>query len=424
MPGTSAVCRRLQDHLVKRKIAAFCALLVAGLIPSLLSAVGLFLSLWIVVPAPNRLLLPLGVGAPEVSPWLVGLNTIALLLALVGIHKSWIYQVALVCSVIGIILSSLPLMQLPAANTRMAAEMQVVLGDDYLNPVPQAVQAHLRPHPFVLADAFRGIFPGEVRCDRGIPFAAPDGVSLTLNLYRPQVIGSYPTIVVIYGGAWREGSPNHDELFSRYMAAQGYTVVAIDYRHAPQYQFPIQLEDVQTALMYIQQHAKELEVDIERVVLMGRSAGAHLAMLATYRSLVFPVRAVINYYGPVDLIQGYNDPPIPDPIDTQRVLKDFLGGTPNEQADLYQKASPISYVKPSLPISLLVYAGRDHLVQAKFGRALYEKLRTTGNQTVWLEIPWAEHAFDAVFSGVSNQLALFYTERFLARILYAKREIA
>jgi acetyl esterase/lipase len=54
------------------------------------------------------------------------------------------------------------------------------------------------------------------------------------------------------------------------------------------------------------------------------------------------------------------------------------------------------------------------LVQAKFGRALFEKLRATGNRAVWLELPWAEHAFDAVFNGVSNQLALYYTERFLA----------
>ena len=61
-----------------------------------------------------------------------------------------------------------------------------------------------------------------------------------------------------------------------------------------------------------------------------------------------------------------------------------------------------------------VYPGRDHIVLPRFGRQLYEKLQAAGNQAVLLEIPWAEHAFDAVFNGVSNQFALYYTERFLA----------
>jgi acetyl esterase/lipase len=71
-------------------------------------------------------------------------------------------------------------------------------------------------------------------------------------------------------------------------------------------------------------------------------------------------------------------------------------------------------VRFDLPSTLLVYAGRDHGVQAQYGRQLYEQLRAADNQAVWLEIPWAEHAFDTVFNGLSNQLALYYTERFLA----------
>lgn len=43
-----------------------------------------------------------------------------------------------------------------------------------------------------------------------------------------------------------------------------------------------------------------------------------------------------------------------------------------------------------------------------------DRLTQSGNVAPYLEIPWAEHAFDALFSGVSNQLALYHTERFLA----------
>lgn len=396
------------------------------LLPLILSILGLFLSLWIIVPAPTFSLLPFGVCAPEVSPWLIVINAIGLSLAVsisillgLGISQSWLSNIIIVFSLIGLLLSFLPLLQFPATNKRFTAEMERVLGANYLNKIPQDLQAAMRPQPLAIAEVFRGIPRQEVRIDKGIIFASPDGVDLKLNIYRPLLLGKYPALIIIYGGAWRSGTPDDYENFSCYMAARGYSTIVIDYRHAPEYRFPSQLEDVTRALQYIQDHADKLEVDLERVAIMGRSAGGHLASLAAYGQNVIPIRAVVNYYAPVDLAEGYYDLPFPDPIDTQTVLKNFLGGTPQELPELYRQASLNDYIKPNLPPSLLVYAGRDHLVQAKFGRELYEKLRATDNPAILLEIPWAEHAFDAVFFGVSNQLALYYTERFLASTLQA-----
>ena len=379
-----------------------------------LSLAGLFLSLWIVVPAPTLFLLPLGVLAPELSPWLICVNASALTLIITHFSPKGFSGVALISSLLGLFLSLLPLLQLPTTQKKVEAEMANTLGADYLNQISPARQRQMRPRPFILRDVFRGIPIREVRIQHGIIFASPDGYELKLNTYRPLPIGKYPTLIVLYGGAWRQGTPDKNESFSRYFAAQGYSVIAIDYRHSPQYQFPTQLEDVQTALHYILSHAQELEVDTERLAIMGRSAGAHLAMLVAYQSDTIPFRAVVNYYGPVNLLKAYSDPPFPDPINTRAVLRDFLGGTPEDFLALYQQASPLNHLKPKLPPSLLVYAQRDHLVQAQFGRELYAQMQAQDNLAVWVEIPWAEHVFDAVFSGVSNQLALYYTERFLA----------
>ncbi|MBE9095411.1 alpha/beta hydrolase [Tychonema sp. LEGE 07203] len=397
-----------------KKLLLLAAFSVSRFIPRLLSAIGLFFSLWVILPAPTLFLYPLAVGSPEISPWLVGINTIALLLNLLGRPNGKAYIILLICNLCALILSLLPLMQFPAASAAIATQMQAVLGRNYLATVPDADRAQMRSQPFILADSFRGIAMRDVRSDRAIVFANPDGVSLKLNLYRPMQIGKYPAIITIYGGAWQKGNPDYNEEFSRYMAARGYCVVAIDYRHAPKYQFPAQLEDVQAALSYIKNHAADWSIDLDRIALMGRSAGAHLAMLTAYGSSVLPVRAVVNYYGPNDLIRGYNDPPFPDAINVRAVLRAFLGGTPEQLKELYRRASPINYIKPNLPPSLLVYAGRDHIVQAKFGRSLYERLRATGDRAILLEIPWAEHAFDTIFNGPSNQLALYCTERFLA----------
>lgn len=395
-----------------RKLGSIVALLLFSVIPPAFSLIGLFLSLWIVIPAPTLFLLPLGVGAPEISPWLVGVNAIAILL-LLRFHQGLLSRVFLVCSVAALILSLLPLMQVSSTNQRFSVAMQSALGNDYLEQIPQERRANNRLSPFVLLDVFRGIPATNIRSTSNIQFANPDGVPLTLNLYQPLQSGKYPTIVTIYGGAWQRGTPDSDESFSRYMAAHGYVVVAIDYRHAPQFKFPAQLEDINTAFAFVLNHVDDYEIDRDRIAVMGRSAGAQLAMLAAFQSDAPPIKAVVDYYGPVELTLGYRDPPNPDPIDSRATLKAFLGGTPDELPDLYRQASPYHYVTRPLPITLLIYGGRDHIVQAKFGKALFDRLQSVGSRAVFLEIPWADHAFDAVFNGVSNQLALYYTERFL-----------
>ncbi|HEY9830591.1 MAG TPA: alpha/beta hydrolase [Stenomitos sp.] len=384
----------------------------------LLSSMSLFLSSWIVLPAPTMSLLPLGVGVPELSPWLVGLNVLALGVSWLGGHESWLQRWTLGASLLGLFLSLLPLVQLPATQKQMSGVMRDTLGANYEQQIPSSVQIQLRSHPFILADAFRGIPQMSVRYTPDIPFAAPDGVPLNLDLYRPPQVGQYPAIVIIYGGGWQSGSTSHHDDFSRYMAHRGYTVFAIAYRHAPRYQFPAQLDDVRAALTFIQQHATEYETDITRIALLGRSAGGHLAMLAAYQPDALPVRAVVSYYGPFNLTNGYKNPPKPDPLNVRAVLEAFLGGSPDEQPEKYVQASPVTYVTRPLPPTLLVHGSRDHIVQVRFAQNMHKRLLAANSKALLLEIPWAEHAFDAIFHGPSNQLALYYTERFLAWALH------
>lgn len=379
----------------------------------LLGSVGLFLSVWIWLPAPILALLPLSVGAPEISPFLVLGNAIALLLALLG-RTTVAGRLALVLSVAGLILSAWPLSQVPSVVRQANQQMTAQFGRSILS----VSSPMMRPRPFSLKTVFLGIPPASnVRHQAVIPFAQPEGVPLTLEIYNPPQPGKYPTVLVIYGGAWRQGSPTENETFNRYLAAQGYTVIALDYRHAPNHRFPAQLEDVQTALAFVKEHADQYEVDLTRMAVVGRSAGAHLALLLAYSQTDSPLRGVVNFYGPIDLATAYGDPPRPDPINTRAVLDAFLGGPPNAMASRYQQASPIHQVRPGLPPTLTLQGQRDNLVEAKYARQLTEQLRAEGNAAVLIELPWADHAFDAVFNGLSNQVALYYIERFLVRLL-------
>ena len=378
-----------------------------------------FLAAWIYLPAPNRLLLALGVGAPEVSAWLLVGALIVGGFAFAG-HVQY---VALMLAVVAAVLAATPLVRLPSAVRRFDAAMRTALGDDFLGGVPADYRARMRNAPVAALDLFRGVAIGDARVTRGIPFATPEGVPLTLDVYRPATSGRYPTVVQIYGGAWQRGAPGDDSTFATYLAARGFVVFAIDYRHAPEWQWPAQIEDVRAALAWIREHGGEHDADTSRMALMGRSAGAQLAMVAAYEDGAPPISAVVSYYGPVDLADGYRNPPRPDPIDVRSVEELFLGGTPDTQAGRYREASPIAYVDSrtvkvraasGLPPSLLIYGSRDHVVLPRFGAMLDERLRAAGATSVFLEIPWAEHAFDLIPNGPSGQLSLYYTEQFLA----------
>jgi acetyl esterase/lipase len=392
-----------------------------AIIPIVLTLIGLLLTIWSVIPAPNMTLLPLSVGAPEFSIWLLGFSAIGLASYAVFHHAPLpqnLHWLGIGLSVISIALSASPLLQLSSTIDRANTAMTKAFGDNYLADIPSAVQTTFRSQPFSIADALQGIkLSKQIRIQRHLQFANPAGVPLTLNLYQPATPGKYPAVIQIYGGAWRTGNPDSNEEFSRYLAARGYVVVAIDYRHAPQHRFPAQLIDIRTALAYVQQQSTNWEIDPEKLALIGRSSGGHLATLAAYQTEALPIKAVVSYYAPVDLTAGYADPPQPDPIDSRQVLRDLLGGTPADFPELYQQASPYEFANGSLPPSLLIYGGQDHLVEARFGKKLAKKLQTAKNTVVYLEIPWANHAFDAILNGPSNQLALYYTERFLARLL-------
>jgi acetyl esterase/lipase len=365
------------------------------------------ISIWIVVPAPVVPLLPLGVVAPEISPMVLIATLLLGALTLVA-PDSRLKRAALTLGAMTLAMCSVPLARVAVATAKF---------DDVL-AVEEDPGARLRPHPVVLADLVRGIAVGDARVASGVEFARPDGHPLTLTVYRPTSAGRFPILVQIYGGAWQRGTPTDDGTFARYFASRGHVVFAIDYRHAPRWKWPAQIQDVRSALGWIRAHAAEYDGDASRLVLVGRSAGAQLALVAAYEGTPPDIVGVVSFYGPTDLVEGWRVPPRPDPLNVRAVLETYLGGTPDQSPERYRAASPITYVSAKVPPTLLLYGSRDHVVEAKFGRLLNDRLRAAGATSFLFELPWSEHAFDAIPSGLGGQVSLYYIERYLARIGY------
>jgi len=384
-----------------------CVLLVPALVV-------FFVAIWILVPPFHVGLVPFAVGAPELSVWflLAALGVSAL--SLTASNNAQGARAALVIAVAAAVLFAYPLARAPFTLAAFDRAMEDGLGRDYANQIPPAMAASLREHALSPADFVLGIARADVLVRRGVEFAKPGGVRLTLDVYRPPAAGPRPVVIQLYGGAWRGGSPEDNGSFATWLASKGYVVVAADYRHAPEATWPAQIEDVRTALDWIRSHASEFEADPARIALIGRSAGAQLALVAAYQASAPAVRAVVSYYGPTDLVEGWREPPRPDPLDVRAILETYLRGTPDSARDRYREASPVTYASARVPPTLLLYGSRDHVVEARFGRALHDRLRQAGATSVLLEFPWAEHAFDALPNGLSGQISLYYTERFLA----------
>lgn len=353
----------------------------------LIAAVVLFfLSIWVVVPAPTMALLPLGVGGPELSP-------VLLPIAVVVAGMAWRFG---------------------ATPYNWALALALAAAALFAVPIVQFMRMPDAP-PFSPRRLLFGWPQEDVRVARDIRFAAPEGVPLTMDIYRPAAAGRYPSVVQIYGGAWQRGAPRDNAGLARHLAARGFVVFAIDYRHAPRWQWPAQQDDVRAAIAWVRTHAEDHGADASRLALLGRSAGGQLALTEAFQDP--GVSAVVSFYGPVNLTEGWLEPPTPDPIDSRAVLEAYLGGTPAQVPDRYRAASPISHVSARAPRTLLLYGSRDHIVQARFGRQLHQQLLAAGAPSRLIELPWAEHAFDVVEHGLGGQLSRHHVERFLSDAL-------
>lgn len=252
-------------------------------------------------------------------------------------------------------------------------------------------------------------------------YKGADGSELIFDLYQMAPIEEkQPLIIQIHGGSWRSGDQTQLPPINKYLATRGYTVAAITYRLAPDHIYPAAYEDILAAVEHFRDEDDKYKIDKDKIVLMGRSAGGHLALLAGYREPKH-IKGIIAFYPPTDLEWSWNHPTNPLVLNTPEILGGFMGGTFEEKSDLFREASPIHYVKKDSPPTVLIHGGRDELVSPKQSRRLAKVLEEKGVSHFHLDLPWATHGCEANLAGPSGQLSLYVIERFLAKVAPAKK---
>lgn len=104
------------------------------------------------------------------------------------------------------------------------------------------------------------------------------GADTTMDVFAPaSASGPLPTVVWIHGGAWISGEKENVDPYLRILASAGYTTIGVNYTIGPEGVYPLAVHQLDDALAYIDEHAADLGVDPQQIVLAGDSAGGQLA---------------------------------------------------------------------------------------------------------------------------------------------------
>ncbi len=235
----------------------------------------------------------------------------------------------------------------------------------------------------------------EIEVLRDIEYAKPSGVSLKLDLCRPKgLTAPRPGMVLTHGGGFRTDDKQALLDECQELAKLGYVAATVNYRFAPTYPYPAQIDDVQYAVRWLRAHANTYKIDPNRMGSLGGSAGGYLATMLGVRDTRDPslglstysskVKAVVDRFGvPMDT----TDPSVIDPTGPyaelqKEVMDDYLRGytvTP----ELLREISPITYASSGDAPLLAVHSVNDQLAPIVHSQKLVAALTNAG---VWAKL--------------------------------------
>jgi acetyl esterase/lipase len=190
-------------------------------------------------------------------------------------------------------------------------------------------------------------------------------------------------VLFVYGGSWKDGYRGGYEFAGRAFAAKGYLTFVLDYRLMPDHRFPTFVEDVATAIAWVQKNAGKYGGDANRMFAVGHSAGAYNLSLAVLNQKYLEaagvdqklIRGIATMAGPFDFL----------PLDTKVTIETF-----GREPDL-SVTQPITYARGDAPPFLLLTGTDDTTVFPKNSRNLARVLRAKGGSVDLKEYKGVTH---------------------------------
>jgi len=218
-----------------------------------------------------------------------------------------------------------------------------------------------------------------------------------MDLYLPpKEKGPSPVVINIHGGGWNHGVKESQTGFNTFFK-NGFAVVNIEYRLTPQATAPAAVEDARCALLYLIKNARSLNIDVNKIVVMGGSSGGHLALMTGLLANdhrfdgncpgvdSVKVAAIIDKYGITDVWDWAYGKDL-----TSKSAVNWLGSKSKDEA-FARSVSPINYVtKNSAPV-FIVHGDADPTVPYQESVKLHNKLKEAGVKTEFMTVPGGLH---------------------------------
>lgn len=247
--------------------------------------------------------------------------------------------------------------------------------------------------------------PREAREYLDLPYVRDGHERQVLDLHLPATpagAAPAPLVVWVHGGGWDAGDKKNSP--AKRLVERGYAVASINYRYSRHAIFPAQIHDVQSAVRYLRANAKQYDLDPDRFVAWGASAGGHLvALLGTagdaaelegdpgdHPGVSARVQAVIDWFGASELRK-----PQELPLNNNRIK--LLGGRSEDKPELAALASPLAFVSAGDPPFLIMHGDKDKTVDLEHSVRLERALRDAGVEVTLVVIPGAGHGGDRFY---------------------------
>lgn len=358
----------------------------------------LLLSLLVLVKAPTNFFWKVTIAIVE-FPYIPVALSVAFLISCFYAERYKLTTILI--SGVALLLYILPLIQVYALGKNLSAALSVVF--------PFEEKTQTLKHPFTLSNLLTGVGINKMAPEKIIYKELP-GKQLSLDFYSAGK-GIRPCVIVIHGGSWAGGDSKQLPELNHFLRDRGYHVAALNYRLAPEYKSPAPVEDTKDALRYLKEHLTN--VDPNNFVLLGRSAGAQIALVAAYTFHDPSIKGVISYYGPADMVWGARIKSNKLVLNTDQVFRDYLGGLIDEVPEKYHEASAYDFAESGVPPTLLIHGPNDPMVSYYHSVRLAEKLKEKNVPCYFLDLPWATHGCDYNLNGPSGQICTYSVERFI-----------
>lgn len=221
-----------------------------------------------------------------------------------------------------------------------------------------------------------------------LSYKTVDGLDLDLHVFPPENNQrNAPVIVYFHGGSWSEGKPDWFFESARSYASKGWFAVAVEYRIKERHNtLPFEaVKDAKSAIRFLRENAEELNIDQDKIVVTGNSAGGHLALSTALIDTLNDVTDDLNISASPNAIM-VNAAVYDLTVDNSKwIVKDF------ENKEIVKSISPNHNRKKIEAPILMIHGENDQNCAYSTAEYFYQEMKKIGNNIELVSIPKAGH---------------------------------